>query len=290
MKKSLRGKLTKAAAIVVVAAACGATCVSLSGCAKTQSYVGEMHYNQWAEYGIKVSVEVQTDKKGDRIRKVSVLDSDYVEASDAMNGWDPKVWNDNRQTLLNAYRGLYVADVLALEVVTDSVGAPVGKTDENFSDFGSNLIITDSTVGSGRLLIAVQNALSQADGYKVVEGEYGYPNPWGGQGYGAKVRVVLKDNVIKKVVTLKSEYTNATPSWDTALWYNEADRILAAYEGRTVEEITDLEVAKKADGSPLVKEDGGFSDFGSEFLATDATMSSARLMLAVQNALSKVNG
>ena len=64
MKKSLRGKLLKAVAILSVAAACGATCVSLSGCLNTQKYEGEMHYVQYGvNFGIKVSVEVQADKR-----------------------------------------------------------------------------------------------------------------------------------------------------------------------------------------------------------------------------------
>ena len=282
MKKSLRGKLLKTVAIFAVAAACGATCVSLSGCNKTQKYDGEMHYEQYGvNFGIKVSVEVQSDKKGDRIRKVSVLNSDYVSASPS--GWDKDKWDDNLQTLLNAYRGMYVKDVLALDVVTAENGAPYVRTDDKFSDFGGNLIITGATLGSGRLLLAVQDALSKANGYEVVEGEYGYVSY--GTNYGVKVRVILKDGVIKKVVTLTSDYTNATASWNTALWYDKADVILAAFEGKTAAEINGITAT-------VGGQDGATENVVSDsaFLATDATLSSARLMLAVQNALSKIQG
>lgn len=152
-------------AALAVAMAGGIACASLSGCVKTSTYVGEMHYEQYnTEYGIKVSVQVQADKKGDRIRKVTVLESDYVEASPAMNGWDPKAWNEQLQTLLNAYRGKYVKDIMALEVATADSGAPYVKGDAGFVAYDDDLIMTGATLGSGRLLLAVQDALSKMNG------------------------------------------------------------------------------------------------------------------------------
>ena len=59
---------------------------------------------------------------------------------------------------------MYVKDVLALNVATAESGAPYVREDEQFSDFGGNLIITGATLGSGRLLLAVQDALSKIDG------------------------------------------------------------------------------------------------------------------------------
>ncbi len=284
MKKTLRGKVLKAVAVMLTAAACGATCASLAGCAKTQSVSGEMHYAQWGtDYGIKVNIEVQSDKKGDRIRKVTVADSDYVEASEARGNWDPKVWYDSRQTLLNAYRGKYVADILALEVVTNQ-GIPVVKEDDGFVNYGDNLIITGATLGSGRLLLAVQNALASLDGYEVVEGAYGY-NSWNTD-YGAKVRVVLKNDVVKKVVTLSSGYTNASTgtTWNPQLWNAEADKILAAYEGKTVNEILAMTATVQGQNGAT---ENSVSD--SSLIATGATLSSARLLLAVQTALAPDN-
>ena len=280
MKKTLRGKVLKAVAVMLAAATCGATCASFAGCAKTQSVSGEMHYAQWGtDYGIKVNVEVQSDKKGDRIRKVTVADSTYVEASDAMGDWDPKVWYDGRQTLLNAYRGKYVADILALEVVTND-GIPLVKENDGFINYGDNLITTGATLGSGRLLIAVQNALATLDGYEVLEGGYGYTS-WS-TNYGAKVRVVLKDNVIKKVVTLSGDYTNASTgtTWNPQLWNAEADRILAAYEGKTADEILAMTATVAGQNGAT---ENSVSD--SSLIATGATLSSARLLLAVQAAL-----
>ncbi|MDE6850335.1 MAG: hypothetical protein K2J54_03310, partial [Clostridia bacterium] len=169
---------------------------------------------------------------------------------------------------------------LALEVVTDG-DIPIVKEDDRFVNFGDNLIITGATLGSGRLLVAVQNALASLDGYKVAEGEYGY-NSWG-TNYGAKVRVVLKNNVVKKVVTLSSGYTNATTgmaSWDSNLWIAEADKILAAYNGKTVDEILGMTATVEGQNGATQT---SVSD--NSLIATGATMSSARLLLAVQNAL-----
>lgn len=282
MKKTLRGRLFKAVAILTVAASCGAIGASLSGCAKTEAVSGEMHYVQWGtDYGIKVNVEVQSDKKGDRIRKVTVADSEYVEASEARGNWDPQVWYNNRQTLLNAYRGQYVADILALEVVTDGE-VPEVKSDDGFVNYGDDLITTGATLGSGRLLIAVQNALAKVDGYKVVEGEYGYV-AWG-TNYGAKVRVVVKNDVVKKVVTLSSDYTNATATWsDKVLWDNGEAGILSAYAGKKVSEIKAMTATVSGQNEAT---ENSVSD--SSLLVTGATLSSARLLLAVQNALEKV--
>ncbi|MCM1437590.1 MAG: hypothetical protein NC131_00060 [Roseburia sp.] len=279
MKNTIRGKIATVAVCAAVAASCAVGAVTLSGCAKTTGVNGEMHYVQWnTNYGIKVNVQVQSDKKGDRIRKVTVAESDYVEVSPEGNGWDPKAWNDGLQTLLNSYRGLYVADVLSLEAHTED-GIPAVKADDGFVNFGDNLIITGATLGSGRLLLAVQNALSSLENYEVAEGEYGY-TAWGTD-FGAKVRVVLKDGVIQKVVTLSSGYSNASAQgWTPQTWYSKADEILAAYKGKTAEYILGLTATVEGQNGAT---ENAVSD--SNLLATDATLSSARLLLAVQNAL-----
>ncbi len=135
-----------------------AALVSLPACSQSKSVTGEMHYtNYGTEYGIRVNVEVQ----GDRIKSVKVVDSDYVEASEPMGSWDPQVWNSGLSGLLAAYRGKYVSDVLAKEVVTDEKGAPLTSEDTGFNDYGDDFMITGATLGSGRLLIAVQTALKK---------------------------------------------------------------------------------------------------------------------------------
>lgn len=131
---------------------------AVCGCVQTKTVQGEMSYTEWGtNYGIKVNVEVQKTSKGDRIRKVTVAESDLVDATD---GWDGKAkWEDELDALLLAYRGEYVADVLAKEVAVSESGAPVDSSSTDYKDFGDDFIVSGATVGSARLLIAVQNAL-----------------------------------------------------------------------------------------------------------------------------------
>lgn len=132
---------------------------AFGGCSSSQTYEGEYGYTQYGtNYGIKVSVEVQNDK----IKTVTVLDSDYVEATSSEYGWaDEAVWNSNLQSLLNKFSGANVSDILAINVVCDAEGAPVASSSESFSQYGAEnqYLISSCTVGSGRLILAIQNAL-----------------------------------------------------------------------------------------------------------------------------------
>lgn len=277
MKKS-----TKVLTAIALSAACAFGASALSGCAEKQTVTGEMSYTQWSvTFGIKVNVEVQTDSKGDRIRKVTIADSDLVSASP--EGWDSSKWYDNLDNLLLAYRGEYVADVLAKEVLTSAEGAPLTTEDEGFLNYGEEFIATGATLGSGRLLMAVQNALKNFGGYKVVEGEYSYEQ-WGIK-FGEKVRVVVKDDTVMKITVLSSDLSNAseTSGWDKNIWYNSRQELLSKYEGAKVQNILNgTAQVQGQDGA----ETNSVSD--SNLIATGATLSSARLYKSVQNALSKL--
>ena len=117
---------------------------------------GEYKYaNAWGEgyYGIKVRVLVK-DGKIEKVRNDPY--AGYIEVS---SGWDDKaIWTDNIDGLLKKYEGRTVEDVLAATVtVSDgSAGSPAGQP-ESVSE--SELAISGATQGSGRLLLAVQNAL-----------------------------------------------------------------------------------------------------------------------------------
>ena len=82
-------------------------------------------------------------------------------------------WSSHESWLLQQYVGWSVADILDIDVYTnfgyklvtggreldtDSMGEPYG-TDYNVALKDSELLITGATQGSGRLLLAVQNAL-----------------------------------------------------------------------------------------------------------------------------------
>lgn len=281
------GKIALAAA---VAATFGIAAVSGCG-AETREYTGDYHYVQYGTtYGVKVNVVVQSDSKGDRIRKVTVADSEYVEASPADGDYpyvDNPKWFENRQAVLNEYRGKYVADVLAANVALQASGAPQpikNGDDANpyFSNFGEGYIVTGATQCSGRLMLAVQDALKKTEGYSVAEGEYHYANPWGGADYGIKVRVVVKDGVIQKVAEIPCDYVPVTASWDNKnVWLDGLDALLAAYEGKTVQDINALSVTCNEKGEPTAVDNAAY-------VITGSTMGSGRLVLAVQNALANL--
>ncbi|MDE7306896.1 MAG: hypothetical protein K2N33_05845, partial [Clostridia bacterium] len=93
-------------------------------------------------------------------------------------GWtnaNASEWSDHESWLMQQYVGWSVADVLAINVYTDygyalteggrvldknSKGEPY-KTSFNSELSSSGLLVTGATQGSGRLLLAVQNALSK---------------------------------------------------------------------------------------------------------------------------------
>jgi hypothetical protein len=295
MKKSV-----KALVGVVMAASIVASAAALSACSSSTTVSGEYHYYYYSEYGFKVNVTVESSDKGDRIKSVEIADSDYVSGS-AMDAGDGKtyldIWNGGADDVIAAYRGAYVADILAKEVATENK-IPYSVSDSEFVNFGNDYIVTGATQSSARLMLAVQDALSNLDGYKVVEGEYHYENAYGGSEYGIKVRVVTKNDTILKVTKLSSDYVDATSkeygytNYDS--WANGLSGLLAKYEGKTVAEIkaitvvTDAETVGSAETyfSSVKGQPSSVSD--SNYIITGATQGSGRLMLAVQDALSKL--
>ena len=255
----------------------------LPGCASVTSVEGYYQYaNPWSSaskhYGVKVSVEVQTDEKGDRIRKVSIIDDgEYVQLSDS-NGstWtdaNRQVYIDGLQDLLNSYRGMYVTDVLAMKVTTDANRQPTALP-------SGAPAISGATQSSGRILLAVQDALCNF-GYSVCEGSYHYPNAWDASAphYGIAVRLVMKGNVVKKVTTINSGYTEVSDGWeDKNVWNDGFAALLSGYEGKTKSQILDMTATVSSGGQPEALSAG-------VPVITGATQGSGRLLLAVQNAL-----
>ena len=87
------------------------------------------------------------------VKEIEAIAPDYY-------GWTNKneeTWNTDEAWLLQKYEGKSVADVLALKVYIKTTGEPYSSDKNDFGD----LIITGSTQGSGRLLLAVQNALKK---------------------------------------------------------------------------------------------------------------------------------
>ena len=71
-----------------------------------------------------------------------------------------EVWTKYENWLLQQYVGWSVADILDISVFYSPLGEPYG-TDYNAEIKNSGLLLTGSTQGSGRLLLAVQDALKK---------------------------------------------------------------------------------------------------------------------------------
>lgn len=146
--KTLKKLLIVVSALVMVIAI-----AALAGCGSTEKYTGEYGYESYGtKYGVKVEVQVKDEK----ISKVTILDSDYVAATSEEHWDDTAKWNNGIAALLKSYEGKTVAEVCAIKVDVDAKGEPVTGNGINYN----GLAITGATMGSGRLLLAVQNALA----------------------------------------------------------------------------------------------------------------------------------
>lgn len=277
----------------------GALCAggfAIASCADGNPVVeGEYYYaNYGVKYGVKVSVEIQHEAKGDRIARVTVLDSDYTQLSPANPdyGWtdaNRQKYLDNIQRVLNKYRGMYVVDALCLKAEVDYNRQPVEITEggEPISGDGT-ILITDATQSSGRLLLAVQDALCNY-GYEIHDGEYHYPNAWDPTAthYGVGVRVITKGSIIQKVVLDTSKYVQLSDANDAAGWTEEkrqnyingVNAKLEEYVGMSKLDVLSACATTNANGQP---EEGAL--VGAPII-TGATQSMGRILLAVQNAL-----
>ena len=130
---------------------------------------------------------VELDADGNRTNKAIKWEKGVIPAPAATNihsyGWTDKAcsnWTSHESWLLQQYVGWSVADVLAIDVHTNygyklvtgadgkttqaldtnSKGEPYG-VDYNADLSGSELLISGATQGSGRLLLAIQNALGK---------------------------------------------------------------------------------------------------------------------------------
>lgn len=123
-------------------------------------YYVDMYNANW--YGGTPLGDVVPEFSDEAKTKLTKESQKAIEAIDHSEtyGWDVKnanTWLNDEAWLLQKYEGMAVADVLAIKVFIKTTGEPYSSDKNNFGE----LIITGSTQGSGRLLLAVQNALSK---------------------------------------------------------------------------------------------------------------------------------
>ena len=106
----------------------------------------------------------QRDAHGDWLREgdpVTVYNKEWHSVSNPQGAWteDAKLnWLTKENWLLQQYEGWSVADILSVKVFYDENGEPYSEAD-NPGFVESGLVLSGATQGSGRLLLAVQDAL-----------------------------------------------------------------------------------------------------------------------------------
>ena len=137
-------------------------------------------------------------------------------------------------------------------------------------------------------------AFAACDSEQTVNGEYSYANPFGDGTYGVEVKVTVKGGVITAVELVDHEGWVRT-SADYGTWTSH-DATEAAYpaflkcfEGLTVKEVKEIKVTCAENGVPNDLEHEGIKGAPDALeLISGATQSCGRIILAVQNALSKL--
>lgn len=186
-------KVFKGMAILAATAAIGTGVAFASGCGGSDgTYYGEYHYMgaHGSVYGIVVEVTVENNIIT-KVKNLTNSDNDYAKSvqngeswtfvSPAMPnyGWPQDAvdnWTSHESWLMQQYEGRSVADVLDLKVYTDygyksdgnggwvqdygTMGEPCKVEGGYNSELeASGLLISGATQGSGRVLLAVQDAL-----------------------------------------------------------------------------------------------------------------------------------
>ncbi len=136
----------------------------LAACGKT--YEGEYSYvspyNAAQKYGCKVKVTV----KGDTITNVEVV-ADTEDFFNLTSSWNDKSkWEQGGQGMIDSFVGLTIDEVNKIVVKCDTetnseTHATKGQPQANgISNIPTGLkVVTGATQSSGRLILAVQNAL-----------------------------------------------------------------------------------------------------------------------------------
>lgn len=131
---------------------------------------GEAEYHEWhtasagwetyykTNYGWLTGDYTGSYKDGDPIPEPSATAIGSYAWTDA----DVKNWTGYENWLLQQYVGWSVADILDIDVFYSGTGEPYGtKGNYNAELAESKLFIANATQGSGRLMLAVQNALKK---------------------------------------------------------------------------------------------------------------------------------
>ncbi len=143
------GKLLKG--LMLAGCVLGSVCLTACKGEEAVTYTGEYAYEtEYGMYGVKVNVTV----KGDVIDKVEIAESDYIRVTPEWEG--NTVYYNGEQALLDSFTGKTVSEVKGYSVTKNAEGTPTLVSAEGIS------VVTGATQSTGRLILAVKNALEKA--------------------------------------------------------------------------------------------------------------------------------
>ena len=134
-------------------------------------------------------------------------------------------------------------------------------------------------------LLVLSGCGKEVDTTETVVGTYEYVNPYNSSSYySATVTVSVKDGLITEISVGEGDetHTNVTASWvDKSIWLDGESAFLQSFVGMSVEAVEAIEVTVAENSTPNAVS-------GVDYV-TGATQSSGRVILALQNALSKLS-
>ncbi len=261
--------------------------VALVACDNTETFTGEYSYTSYGYvYGAKVDVVM----KGDTISNLRLYtdeETGWVGLSDAYPdyGWTDEarqVWLDGANNLMLSFVGM-TADEVA------DISATIGGVNGDSDVVETGYFVSGATQSSARLVLAIQNAICGGPSTSTMTytGSYSYDSY--GSTYGVKLDVTLTGCLISDI-TLYSDTETGWVSLSDAYpdygwtednrdnWTDNLDKLLESFYGMSADEVG----AISATIAGVVGEEDAVDD---DYMITGATQGSARVVLALQNAL-----
>ena len=274
-------KTSKILAVVLVAVLAVAALAIFAACGESGEFTGECKYESYGHtYGAKVDVVVKGGKIAD-VKLYTDAETGWVRTSSPASTWTQadhdKVEAAYEGWIKENIVGQKVKTVLGWEATATAAGQSVGE-DVPF--------ITGGTQSSARVIVAVQDALCKLESVSKVTGEVKYDSY--GHTYGAKVDVIVMSGKILNVRLYSDKETGwVRTSGPASTWTQENhDNTEAAYAGFIANEIVGQKVKTVLGWEATATASGQSVADGP--VITGATQSSARIIVAVQDALAKL--
>ena len=154
--------------VIALAVVMAFAVVAFAACGVSGEADGEYSYNHpyapdsGAKYGAKVHLTV---KNGVITALTVEADTDtFFNLTSTWTEAGKKTWNDNKDAFVQSFIGLKISDVKAIKVACAENGVP---NENGITEFPATLkVVTGCTQSSGRIILAVQDAISKLEAAK----------------------------------------------------------------------------------------------------------------------------